>query len=82
MTACVFSITFAFFALWKCCAINVSDCIHVLSYMQKQLQDNVPRDALWDCSKYVVEEVFEVLRQMFSNAKVIQVSVIHITKNV
>ena len=41
---------------------------------QKQLRGNIPDDNLWDCSAYIVGEVFRALRQSFANARGIQVS--------
>ena len=40
---------------------------------QKQLRENVASEHLWECSKYVVSEVFATLNEMFSSAKKIQV---------
>ena len=45
--------------------------------IQKQLREtDLPEELLWDSSQYIVGMVFEVLREMFSNAKVIQVIVV------
>ena len=45
----------------------------LLTFLQKQLQDNIPDEKLWDSSNYLVGCVFETLRKMFSNAREIQV---------
>ena len=42
--------------------------------LQKQLRENVASEHLWECSKYVVSEVFATLNEMFSSAKQIQVA--------
>lgn len=41
---------------------------------QKQLRETIPDNQLWDCSSYVVGEVFRALRQSFANARGIQVN--------
>ena len=41
--------------------------------LQKQLRSSVADEELWDCSAYVVGEVFRALRQSFANARGIQV---------
>ncbi|CAI8041868.1 DNA-directed RNA polymerase, mitochondrial, partial [Geodia barretti] len=38
----------------------------------KQLRGSIPDDQLWDCSAYVVGEVFRALRQSFAKARGIQ----------
>ena len=42
--------------------------------VQKQLRGSIPDDQLWECSAYVVGEVFRALRQSFANARGIQVT--------
>ena len=53
--------------------------LHIILHPQKQIEGHVPDDRLWDCSNYLVGNVFASLRETFSNARVIQVSYVHTT---
>ena len=41
---------------------------------QKQLKGNIPPEKLFACSNYLIGLVFKSLREMFSNARKIQVN--------
>ena len=43
-------------------------------FYQRQLEDDVSDDLIKGSSKYIVNLIFEVLRDMFSSARELQVS--------
>ena len=45
----------------------------ILHFCQKQIQNSVPEDQLWNCSNYITALIFDVLKEMFYNARDIQV---------
>lgn len=54
------------------CAVS-GKCVF-LFFFQKQLKTyNIDEDSLWECSNYVTGLVFESLKEMFFNARSIQV---------
>lgn len=45
-------------------------------YIQNQINNLVPQDKVWDCSNYITALIFDVLKEMFYNARDIQVSLV------
>lgn len=51
-------------------------------FLQNQIKKMVPQDHVWKCSNYITGLIFDVLKEMFYNARDIQVCLVPISNGI